>query len=1003
MRPLTPDDFTTTPTRTYSLHFFIHSVPFTRDVIEGVSSLGGSESACLSVARSLAARGHDVQIYAVDLDPDLDGQKIDGVIWHVAEKMGDMLCLTDVDSFTSLRTAVPFSDTVPAKHIALWNQDLLIDTSMVGLVSQVDELLYVSEYHRRQWQAAASDLARCRSAIVMNPIDVARVPETSRARRLRERYVVHTSRPERGYDAMIDLWPAIRERYPETKLKLCRYSSMYDAQGWARICKRYEDEITCLDGVEFVGELNKESLYDLIAGSLLLWYPTSQRGFAETNCITMTEAMACQTPVVADRRGGIVETLHPAAGILIENVDVDHWKSEAYRDDTLEAFKTILGPDEGTPSTWRVGKDAVDAARGRDGSVVAWAWEKRLDAFFDERYRASKIGIVRHLLHDDNHAAAKVLALEIDGETEGGSIEAREAVDLCDQVIRQEAQTADQYAQFAVQDPKLEAAAQSGIGSRFTAASNALLEGVDEGATLKVLDLACGNGSFGIKLREDAGKRGIRLDLTMVDYSDRLLEIVNTALEGEDGYRTVCADAFSFLSSQEAGTYDGVWCGEFLEHVERPWELVEELERVTKKGCRVVVSTPIGPMGELLPRNTPRQRGHIHCFTARDIKAMFGQKKATLSVLPTTHSQMSGDPCGFWMVSWTPGEGRSEPIDYARQILVERPRETLHACLITRDAEDHILACIKSLWVADEVHIYDTGSRDSTVSIAMSAGAHVVQGGWTNNFAEARNRSVQLGLDAGADWILWIDADEVLHGGHNIRRLLCPTSPFNGYAIKQHHLQVDLPNFYDQPVRAFRARPRAADGSLLPTPRFYGVVHEQPEMEMNKGILPSLQLEDVMITHIGYQTAAQRNTKAQRNYSLLRHEISGKGPHPPRTLAWALWMRDLCQYAEREQDESKRQKFYGEVLSVWRRMGWDDPATDPAMHKLGWPFYQIALQKLGLGIHVVHSLSAASQGAARPEEHEKLIAANVDDAARLLAWRAKQKLDPIRRPDTLLV
>ncbi len=62
-----------------TIAFFIDSVPFTKSVIAGESSLGGSESACLGLARALRARGHQVSIFATKLDEDCHGLDHAGV------------------------------------------------------------------------------------------------------------------------------------------------------------------------------------------------------------------------------------------------------------------------------------------------------------------------------------------------------------------------------------------------------------------------------------------------------------------------------------------------------------------------------------------------------------------------------------------------------------------------------------------------------------------------------------------------------------------------------------------------------------------------------------------------------------------------------------------------------------------------------------------------------------------------------------------------------------
>lgn len=86
------------------------------------------------------------------------------------------------------------------------------------------------------------------------------------------------------------------------------------------------------------------------------------------------------------------------------------------------------------------------------------------------------------------------------------------------------------------------------------------------------------------------------------------------------------------------------------------------------------------------------------------------------------------------------------------------------AVLITKDEESVIGRCLKSLQGIDEVVLLDTGSRDRTVEIAETAGAGVARCEPIApfHFAEARNRATAL---ASNDWILSIDADEVLRPG----------------------------------------------------------------------------------------------------------------------------------------------------------------------------------------------------------------------------------------------
>lgn len=82
--------------------------------------------------------------------------------------------------------------------------------------------------------------------------------------------------------------------------------------------------------------------------------------------------------------------------------------------------------------------------------------------------------------------------------------------------------------------------------------------------------------------------------------------------------------------------------------------------------------------------------------------------------------------------------------------------ETLTACVIARDEEQRLPACLESLAFCDEVVVVDSGSRDRTREIALQAGARLVENAWPG-FAAQRN----VALDhAACDWVLEIDADE---------------------------------------------------------------------------------------------------------------------------------------------------------------------------------------------------------------------------------------------------
>ncbi len=87
---------------------------------------------------------------------------------------------------------------------------------------------------------------------------------------------------------------------------------------------------------------------------------------------------------------------------------------------------------------------------------------------------------------------------------------------------------------------------------------------------------------------------------------------------------------------------------------------------------------------------------------------------------------------------------------------------SLSVCMIVKNEEKHLAYCLNSLTpVADEMIVVDTGSTDKTKVIAEAFGARIFDFEWINDFSAARNHSLS---QAQGDWILVMDADEVISG-----------------------------------------------------------------------------------------------------------------------------------------------------------------------------------------------------------------------------------------------
>ena len=87
----------------------------------------------------------------------------------------------------------------------------------------------------------------------------------------------------------------------------------------------------------------------------------------------------------------------------------------------------------------------------------------------------------------------------------------------------------------------------------------------------------------------------------------------------------------------------------------------------------------------------------------------------------------------------------------------------LSVALIVKNEEALIEKCLESVKDADEIVVIDTGSEDDTVRIALKYTTQVFTDYvWEDHFANARNHAMSK---CTGDWILSIDADDVLEKG----------------------------------------------------------------------------------------------------------------------------------------------------------------------------------------------------------------------------------------------
>jgi Tfp pilus assembly protein PilF len=109
--------------------------------------------------------------------------------------------------------------------------------------------------------------------------------------------------------------------------------------------------------------------------------------------------------------------------------------------------------------------------------------------------------------------------------------------------------------------------------------------------------------------------------------------------------------------------------------------------------------------------------------------------------------------------------GRKTPFPAHTHVLLEKrtsamSRPTLELAMIVRDGRPALARSLKSAQPAvDGMVIGDTGSTDASREVARQFGTRVLELPWEDDFAKARNAVLAV---CRADWVLWLDADEML-------------------------------------------------------------------------------------------------------------------------------------------------------------------------------------------------------------------------------------------------
>lgn len=336
--------------------FLIDSIRWTPERLAGVNtaalggSVGGTEAMTVGLCRHLASRGNDVTLWATKLDaPGM----YDGLRWRSIERRsietglrGALLNEHAPDVFIAVRDprvfALPEAQGLPM-HRVLWAGDVLDkQQGYLPYLKNVDTVVYVSEWQRRQWESVHPPLA----SQFYSWVTPVALHEDWIAKDVRKDHstFIYSSQPDRGLVPLLAMWPRIRQAIPHATLLVAGYTA--DVSRVKILADRLIQKVNAdVGGIEVVRSADKAGYFRHLARARLLLYPGVH--FEETNGHVCSEAMASGTIPLVSNLGALSETVPRTAGFLFDgdaNSEEyqDRYVNEVVRLTTTDAINEVM-------------------------------------------------------------------------------------------------------------------------------------------------------------------------------------------------------------------------------------------------------------------------------------------------------------------------------------------------------------------------------------------------------------------------------------------------------------------------------------------------------------------------------------------------------------------------------------------------------------------------------------------------------------------------------------
>ena len=263
------------------------------------NALGGSEKAVAYLTKCFPK---DYNIY---ISGEVENEIIDNIQY------------IHLDELTKLINLIPFHTVIVSRYIGfyemfkecsyyqtyIWAHDILLlpygsnlnESQILKKWNKyINKCICLTEWHKNEF-IEKYPILKDKITLINNGLDCQSF-STDTNKKIKNKFI-YSSRPDRGLNILLELWPQILENLPDATLVISFYGTFPSDQLLIKTI------IDSYDSIQYLGKLKFEQLYQEMASSEYWLYPTH---WPETSCITALEMLM----------SGVICLYYPVAGLI---------------------------------------------------------------------------------------------------------------------------------------------------------------------------------------------------------------------------------------------------------------------------------------------------------------------------------------------------------------------------------------------------------------------------------------------------------------------------------------------------------------------------------------------------------------------------------------------------------------------------------------------------------------------------------------------------------------